>query len=64
MYRSLPAKAERSDSSVITILYRDHAKALRTVQRVILSRLLSEHHNSRGRVQKSSSTCAAAPQSS
>jgi hypothetical protein len=41
---SLPAQAETSGSPVITILYRDHAKALRTVQRVILSRLLSEHY--------------------
>jgi hypothetical protein len=29
---------------VITVVYRDHAKTLRTVQRAILSRLLSEHH--------------------
>jgi hypothetical protein len=32
------------DSPVITILHRDHANALRTVQRGILSRLLSKHH--------------------
>lgn len=43
-HRSLPAKAETSDSPVITVVYRDHAKTLRTVQRAILSRLLSEHH--------------------